>query len=228
MKLSQIKIILVGILFFGGLFAHKFWLNDVFWYLKNSGILDSLPLFSSHSAKEQMIFLYRLISSVLSVPAALAIVYLYNGTNDMSEENCENFYRRFALLTAVNLFASLVYNLFADSSSYPVSFISKSEFFLTHVVFFGITGPVIEETVYRLVIFASLRRHFSFAVSAVFSSLVFSMTHFRYPFYFILIVFAWGIFWAYSYEITGKPYVPVILHSINNFVASGFYLLKVL
>ncbi|HZG71245.1 MAG TPA: CPBP family intramembrane glutamic endopeptidase [Chondromyces sp.] len=81
----------------------------------------------------------------------------------------------------------------------------------------SIIGPILEEIVFRKIIFGSLYGKFSFAVSALISSAIFAIAHMELEH--ILLYSAMGFTFAYLYVKTKRLIVPIIAHvSMNTLV----------
>jgi membrane protease YdiL (CAAX protease family) len=87
------------------------------------------------------------------------------------------------------------------------------------LVEYSIIAPMLEEVIFRGVLFATFRRRFGWGISAVFSALVFSLVH-GYGFVGLLTVFWSGVLWAWAYEKTGSLWPGIIAHGINNLLVS--------
>jgi len=82
----------------------------------------------------------------------------------------------------------------------------------------GVLAPIVEETLFRGVIFGSLQAYFGKWTAAVFSASIFSALHFQaYGFFprFVL-----GIVLVYLYDKYKSLYPSVALHALNNIVAT--------
>ncbi|EIT84409.1 CAAX amino protease [Fictibacillus macauensis ZFHKF-1] len=77
-----------------------------------------------------------------------------------------------------------------------------------------IIGPIIEEIIFRKIIFGSLYKRMNFFLSAVISALVFAAAHF--DFVHILIYTAMGLTFSFLYVISGRIIVPIIAHVAMN------------
>ncbi|HET7616026.1 MAG TPA: type II CAAX endopeptidase family protein [Bacillales bacterium] len=85
------------------------------------------------------------------------------------------------------------------------------------IVVVAIIGPILEETVFRKVIFGTLRKRFDFTISALSSSLLFGIAHIDFAF--LLTYTAMGFIFAFLYEKTKRILVPIVAHaSMNTFV----------
>jgi membrane protease YdiL (CAAX protease family) len=74
--------------------------------------------------------------------------------------------------------------------------------------------PVLEETLFRGVLYRALRRHWSFTPAAIASGLVFSVSHLN-PTAMIPYLLL-GILFAYLYERTGSLLAPAVAHGAFN------------
>ncbi len=86
------------------------------------------------------------------------------------------------------------------------------------IIVISIIGPILEEIVFRLVIFGVLYKRFNFWFAALFSSLIFAVTHFDFDH--LLIYTAMGFVFAFLYAKTKRIIVPIVAHiSLNLFVS---------
>jgi membrane protease YdiL (CAAX protease family) len=128
------------------------------------------------------------------------------------------------------VFNSLKYCIFAHAI---VALIFKPETLLSedlitlyaimpiNVVLFG---PIIEEIVYRKIIFGSLNRKFSFAVAATASSAIFGVAHMSWKLF--LAYFLVGYILCFLYKKTASLYSPVLVHACLNLIPVLFKTLK--
>lgn len=89
----------------------------------------------------------------------------------------------------------------------------------------SIVGPILEEIVFRKIIFGELHKRFNFIISALVSSLIFAAAHNEFEH--ILLYTAMGFTFAYLYVRTKRIIVPIFAHvAMNTFVVlvqSVFY-----
>ncbi len=78
-----------------------------------------------------------------------------------------------------------------------------------------VLAPIFEELAFRGLLFASLRRRFSFMPAAAISAAVFSIAH-GYALIGFASVFWSGFLWAWIYEKTGSLLPGMIAHVLNN------------
>lgn len=88
------------------------------------------------------------------------------------------------------------------------------EVFPFFIIVTSIIGPILEEIVFRKIIFGSLYQRFNFAVSAVLSSLIFAVAH--RDFEHLLMYTAMGFTFAFLYVQTKRIIVPIIAHVTMN------------
>ncbi|KIL52232.1 hypothetical protein KP77_07050 [Jeotgalibacillus alimentarius] len=81
----------------------------------------------------------------------------------------------------------------------------------------AVIGPILEEIVFRGVIFGWLYRKYNFFISGLISALVFAVVHMDFTH--ILLYAAMGYAFAFLYAYTKRIIVPIIAHmAINSFV----------
>ncbi len=81
----------------------------------------------------------------------------------------------------------------------------------------SVIGPILEEIIFRKIIFGTLHKRFNFFLSALISSLIFAAVHM--DFVHILIYTAMGFVFAFLYARTKTILVPIIAHvSMNTLV----------
>lgn len=80
-----------------------------------------------------------------------------------------------------------------------------------------IIGPILEEIIFRKIIFGSLYKRTNFVVAALISSFVFAVVH--QEFSHILIYASMGLTFAYLYVKTNRIIVPIIAHISMNSIA---------
>lgn len=85
-------------------------------------------------------------------------------------------------------------------------------------VVFTIIGPILEEIVFRKVIFGALYTRFNFWTAVIVSSLIFGIVHLEIEH--LLIYTAMGATFAFLYVKTKRLIVPIITHMLVNTFAS--------
>jgi len=92
------------------------------------------------------------------------------------------------------------------------------------VIIPAIAGPILEELVFRKVIFGYLNQKMNFFFAAVISRLVFAVMHMDFSH--LLSYITMGLVFSFLYVITNRIIVPMIVHmSMNSFAVIGQMLL---
>ncbi|RYL87868.1 CPBP family intramembrane metalloprotease [Sporolactobacillus sp. THM7-4] len=78
----------------------------------------------------------------------------------------------------------------------------------------SVIGPILEEIVFRKIIYGSLQKKMGFVLAAVISSLIFSVGHF--DFQHLLVYFVIGFFLCYVYHKTGRITINMFMHAGMN------------
>ena len=108
-----------------------------------------------------------------------------------------------------------IYNLLMGLTSLPIS--------LLFLIIVGLVAPLLEEIIFRGFLFGTLRNSFGPRRSMVYSSLLFAALH-QSPVAFLPVFFL-AMVLAYLYEKTGSLWPSIILHMVNNTVATLFAIL---
>lgn len=91
------------------------------------------------------------------------------------------------------------------------------ESFPIMIVVSSVIGPILEEIVFRKIIFGAFYKRFNFFLSALLSSVIFSFAHME-PEH-TLLYSAMGFTFAYLYVKTNRILVPIVAHvAMNTFV----------
>jgi uncharacterized protein len=86
------------------------------------------------------------------------------------------------------------------------------------IIVSSIVGPILEEIIFRKIIFGSLYKRFNFVISALISSVLFGLAHMELVH--LLLYSAMGFTFAFLYVQTKRILVPIVAHvSMNTFVA---------
>lgn len=86
------------------------------------------------------------------------------------------------------------------------------------IIVSSIIGPILEEIIFRKIIFGSLYKRFNFVISALISSVIFGLAHME-PVH-LLLYSAMGFTFAFLYVQTKRILVPIFAHvTMNTLVA---------
>jgi uncharacterized protein len=88
------------------------------------------------------------------------------------------------------------------------------EAFPLAIIVTSIIGPILEEIVFRKIIFGSLHKRYTFFISALISSVVFAAAHMEFQH--ILLYSAMGFTFAFLYVKTKTIIVPIFAHVAMN------------
>ncbi|MCL6572863.1 MAG: CPBP family intramembrane metalloprotease, partial [Bacillus sp. (in: Bacteria)] len=92
--------------------------------------------------------------------------------------------------------------------------LSIIEMFPLAMIVTSIVGPILEEIVFRKIIFGSLHKRFNFFISALISSVIFAAAHMEFQH--ILLYSAMGFTFAFLYVKTKRILVPIFAHVTMN------------
>lgn len=127
--------------------------------------------------------------------------------------NTVNYYTDFFLRTRDSDFVS---QMDTQLEVYTILF-QREGFLIFNILIIGFLPAIAEEFFFRLILFRFLvHKNKSFWVSAVLSSFLFAIVHFQVTQ--LLPIFLMGIILSYSYYVTGRIFVPIVLHALNNSV----------
>ena len=84
------------------------------------------------------------------------------------------------------------------------------------IIVSSIIGPILEEIIFRKIIFGALYKRFNFVISALISSVIFGLAHMELVH--LLLYSAMGFTFAFLYVKTKRILVPIVAHvSMNTF-----------
>ncbi|WP_188207161.1 CPBP family intramembrane glutamic endopeptidase [Alkalibacillus aidingensis] len=102
----------------------------------------------------------------------------------------------------------------SENTAEIMGVIDENIWFIIYPILFA---PILEEVVFRKVIFGELYKRMNFLLAAIISAFVFAALH--WDFTFILTYTAMGIVFAYLYVRTKRIIVPIIAHMSINTIA---------
>ncbi|WP_394348166.1 CPBP family intramembrane glutamic endopeptidase [Saccharicrinis carchari] len=76
-------------------------------------------------------------------------------------------------------------------------------------------APIMEELIFRGVIFKLLKENYSFWISVIISSMLFAGVHFNFSD--LSFLFVYGILFCWVYDKTKSLWAPIVLHVLINF-----------
>lgn len=82
------------------------------------------------------------------------------------------------------------------------------------IIVVSVIGPILEEIIFRMIIFRTLYKRFNFFISALLSSVLFAAVHMEFSH--LLLYSAMGFTFAYLYVKTNRIIVPIFAHVAMN------------
>lgn len=121
------------------------------------------------------------------------------------------FLALFAQTFAANLERMIGIEMGSENTQQIIQLIKASPLI---VIVSSVIGPILEEIVFRKILFGSLYKKFNFLLSAFISSIIFALAHFEFEH--ILLYSAMGFTFAYLYVKTKRILVPIFAHVAMN------------
>lgn len=84
----------------------------------------------------------------------------------------------------------------------------------------AILGPIVEELIFRKIVYNDLKELFNIKIAVVISSVLFGLMHFGGGFHHVVLTVIYGFCAVYCYEKTQTIFAPILLHSLTNFTGS--------
>lgn len=121
------------------------------------------------------------------------------------------------IINPIDFFEKLGQNILVIKKMNFVVFDNPTIIGYSYFILMAFMTPVIEEVVYRGFIFNTLLKNYSFKISLIASSLIFAFAHLRFAGFVYL--FIYGLFFGYAYYKTKSLFVPILAHTVINFIA---------
>ena len=80
----------------------------------------------------------------------------------------------------------------------------------------GVAVPIVEEMLFRGVLYAWLAEHLPWVLAALLSSAVFGLAHFESGRPVVVACCVAGLFMAVAFHYSHSLYAPIIIHAVNN------------
>ncbi|OIJ11350.1 CAAX protease family protein [Anaerobacillus alkalidiazotrophicus] len=85
------------------------------------------------------------------------------------------------------------------------------------IIVVAVIGPILEEIIFRMIIFGTLYKRYNFWIAAIISSVIFAAVHLDFEH--LLVYTSMGIVFAFLYVKTKRIIVPIMAHvALNSFV----------
>ncbi|WP_066372460.1 CPBP family intramembrane glutamic endopeptidase [Neobacillus fumarioli] len=205
----------------------EYWWILIVYILMQFSSLIGIPLlvFGLHMDKNLAIPVWLIISFIGALIIILFILRKEIGNWGMNDRGSSFGYSvkwaisGFFLALFAQYFAAIIEHFLGipAGSNNTKEIIKIINTFPLAVVVTSIAGPILEEIVFRKIIFGTLYKRFNFVISALVSSVIFALAHME-PMH-ILLYAAMGFTFAFLYVKTKRIIVPIFAHvSMNTLV----------
>jgi membrane protease YdiL (CAAX protease family) len=202
------------------------WVIITYVLMQLSGIIAVPSLMLSGLTENQTITLWTTISFLTALVITLALLREDMSTQNLSPRRASvdqsvlwAFLGIFIAFGAQALAGMIERDILGiDPGSENTQTIAKLTMVTPYFIIVpAVFGPVLEEVVFRKIIFGSFYKKFNFFVSAILSSLIFGLAHFEVTH--LLVYTAMGFTFAFLYVKTKRIIVPIVAHvAMNSFV----------
>lgn len=199
------------------------WIIFIYILMQFSGYLG-IPLLNELGVPENQLF--GMWGTISFVAALFIILYMLIPEMKSRHRDAERVSKGSAVMWSIigifmayaaQIIASLIeINVFgiqpgSENTEKLVEIVKDVQYFM---IVTAIVGPILEEIIFRKIIFGSLHKRFNFFISALISSLIFAAVH--ADFTHLLIYTAMGFTFAYLYVRTKRLIVPIAAHVAMN------------
>jgi len=120
------------------------------------------------------------------------------------------------LVLLSQMIVGIIYNYFGllESSENTAALHKATKIVPLFILFIVVIAPILEEIIFRRIIFFELNKRFNFWVGVIVSSIPFAAIHGEPQLFFLYL--ASGVVLALIYQQTKTLYVPILAHSLMN------------
>ncbi|MDQ0247881.1 membrane protease YdiL (CAAX protease family) [Bacillus fengqiuensis] len=192
-----------------------------------SGVIGVDLLLSLGVASGEPVIVARQLAAsywtIISFTVALIIVLLLLKTDMSMRQNASlsktlfwSIFGVFLALAAQSIAAMIEMNLLgiepgSQNTEFIVNLVKMTPWL---IVVTSVIGPILEEIIFRKIIFGTLVPKLGFFLSAIISAIVFAVVHLDFSH--LLIYTAMGLVFAYLYSKTKQILVPIVAHVMMN------------
>lgn len=189
-------------------------------FLKNSSIFEGVD---RKTASIEAVALWGCFSFIAGLFIVLILLKkpIFTGMKNLSSRSIGNILKWAVLGYFITMVAQVVCNLILillldldKGSENTQAIIKLAKLNPAFIVIPSLIAPILEEIIFRGIIFKRLFERFPFLVSAVISSAIFAFMHGDLPFF--LSYFLIGIIFCYLYKRTNSILVPILTHMLMN------------
>ncbi len=155
-----------------------------------------------------------LITSIIFIPLFYNIYKKYKNHNITKIKKNDVL---FIILLGISI--SLIFNITLSSINYFLHFTNNYQLsqlpIYIQILSSGIMGPIIEELLFRGIVYNKIKEDYKPMKSIIISSIIFSLFHFSNPLN-VLYAFMMSFMFIYLYEKYKTLWAPILLHCIAN------------
>ncbi len=171
-----------------------------------------------------------LLDKQLLIVVILGLIFIPLLSIDYKKNHCEhkNNKMNIFLLLLIAILLSLVYNVFAyyiNSYTFKTSLFDNNGNILYVLISTGLIGPVIEELMFRGIIYNELKTKVTTMSAILITTLFFALTHFNI--FQIIYALVFGFILIFVYEKYQTIKAPIIVHMASNITTTLFVTLLV-
>lgn len=182
-------------------------------------------LLSVFGTSKERYMLCEILTSAITLPMVYFWFYRLDHIGEKLQKNAKQVACHIVFIVLIALGVSVFWNNIICMS--PLIVISQgfaeanAKFYgstmVLEIIGSGILTPILEETLYRGVIYERLRKMMGFAPAMVLSSLLFAVMHFNVVQF--VFAFGMGLLLAWCVEKTGHVYGSIVAHMTSNVLA---------
>jgi membrane protease YdiL (CAAX protease family) len=204
-------------------------------YLIEIFVFSFPPLFSAISSSKTVLMNFFIILNLSLETAVIILIlnFLKPSFLDFTikKTHMRSLLKTYTAMLPIILIALFINNFLVRQTNIPPSINPAIELLLLLKNKFSISilllqvmllGPIAEEMFFRGVIYKLMRKQYPFIISAIFTSVFFSLIHGTPQDTFPLFIISIGL--CYIYEKTQNILSPIIMHSIHNTINICFLL----
>jgi uncharacterized protein len=189
-------------------------------FLLDSTLYDGMD---RKTASLEAVALWGCISFVSGLIITLILLHkpIYNGIKGLTFSSVRKIIKWVIIGYIVTMLSQLLCNLILilvfdlkHGSENTQAILKIAKLNPAFIVIPSLIAPILEEIIFRRIIFKKLYNHLPFIISAMISSVLFAFMHGDLPFF--LSYFLIGFIFCYLYKRTNSILVPILTHMLMN------------
>lgn len=200
------------------------WVIATYVIMQLSGLIAAPLLIIEGDSKDQAIVIWSMVSFIGALIVVLILLRKdmkasYRATERASvDESILWAFLGILIAFAAQIVAGMIEQALGvhhgSQNTQTITEISRK--YPLFIIVAALIGPILEEIVFRKIIFGALYKKFDFAIAAVISSLLFGLAHQELAF--LLTYTSMGFVFAFLYAKTKRIVVPIVAHASMNTV----------